>query len=82
MTDEILNSTENQTELKVIANEYVKKIKIFLCKFSNKFYTVAVLKSLNLSEIVSFLYNIIAHMNFIIDLICLNISDFLISDYK
>ena len=82
MTNEILNSTENQTELKIVADKYIKKIKIFLHKFFDKFYTVTVFKFSDLSEIVSFLHDITAHMNFIINLIYSDISDFLISNCK
>ena len=82
MTDEILNSTESQTELRVVADKYVKKIEIFLHKFSDKFHTAAISESSDLSEIVSLLHDITACMNFIIDLICLNVSDFSISDCR
>ena len=82
MTDEILNDIENQTKLKIVADKYIKKIKIFLHKFSDKFHTVTAFKFLSLSEIVFFLHDIIAHMNFIINLICSDISDFSISDHK
>ena len=82
MTNEILNSTKSQTELKIVADEYVKRIKIFLCKFSDKFCAVAVSESLNLLEIVFFLCDITVCMNFIINLICLNVSNFSISDHK
>ena len=82
MTDEILNSTESQTELKIIADKYVKKIKIFLCKFSDKFCAAAAFRFLNSSEIVSLLHDITVCMNFIISLICLNVSDFSISDCR
>ena len=82
MTDEILNDTESQMKLKIVADKYIKKVEIFLCKFSDKFCAVAALEFLSLSEIVSFLCDIIVHMNFIIDLICLDVSDSLISDYK
>src|SRR5436190_14129234 len=82
MTDEILSSTENQTELKIVADEYIKKIKIFLYKFFDKFCTAAAFKSSNLSEIVSFLHDIIACMNFIINLICSDVSDFSISNCR
>ena len=82
MTDEILNDTESQTELKIVADKYVKRIEIFLHKFSDKFYTVTAFRSSDLSEIVSFLHDIIVCMNFIINLICSDVSDFSISDYK
>ena len=82
MTNEILSSTENQTKLKIIIDEYIKKIKIFLHKFSNKFCAAAVSEFSDLSEIVSFLYDITVCMNFIISLICLNISNFSISDCR
>ena len=82
MTNEILKDTENQTELKIVADKYIKKIKIFLCKFFNKFHVVIVSEFSNLSEIVFFLHDIIICMNFIIDLIYLNINDSSISNYK
>ena len=82
MTNEILSSTENQTELRIVADKYVKKIEIFLCKFFDKSHAVAAFRFLSSSEIVSFLCDITAHMNFIIDLICLNVSNFSISDHK
>ena len=82
MTNEILNSTKSQMKLKIVANKYIKKIEIFLHKFSDKFCTVAVSEFSDLSEIVSFLHDITACMNFIIDLICSNVSDFSISDYR
>ena len=82
MTNEILNDAENQTKLKIVTNKYIKKIKIFLCKFSDKFYIITVSESSNLSEIVFFLHDIIICMNFIINLICLDVSDFSISDCK
>ena len=82
MTDDVLNNTENQTELRIVTNKYVKKIEIFLCKFSDKFCATAASEFLNLSEIVFFLHDIIVCMNFIIDLICLNVSNFSISDCR
>ena len=82
MTDEILNDIKNQTELKIVADEYVKRTEIFLCKFSDKFYIIIIFKFLDLSEIVFFLHDITAHMNFIIDLIFLNVNDFSTSDHK
>src|SRR5436190_22608800 len=82
MTDEILSSTENQIKLKIIADKYIKKIKIFLYKFSDKFCAIIVSESSDLSEIISFLHDITVCMNFIISLICLNVSDFSISDHK
>ena len=82
MTDEILNDTENQTELKIVADEYVKRVKIFLHKFSDKFCAVIAFRFSDLSEIISFLCDITICMNFIIDLICLNVSNFSISDDK
>ena len=82
MTNEILNSTESQTKLKIVADEYVKKIKSFLYKFSDKFCIVIAFKFLNSSEIVFFLHDIIICMNFIINLIYSNVSNFSISDHK
>ena len=82
MTDEILNSTKSQMKLKIIADKYIKKIKNFLHKFSDKFCAVTVFEFSDLSEIISFLHDITAHMNFIINLICSNISDFSISDCR
>ena len=69
-------------KLKIIANKYIKKIKIFLYKFFNKFHAAAVFKFLNLLEIIFFLHDITVCMNFIINLICLNVSDFSISDCR
>src|SRR5437773_4890143 len=82
MTDEILNDTESQTELKIVADKYVKKVEIFLHKFSDKFCTVTAFRSLSLSEIVSFLHDITVCMNFIISLIYSDVNDFSISNYK
>ena len=82
MTDEILNDTESQMKLKIVADKYIKKVEIFLCKFSDKFCAVAASESLSLSKIVSLLHDITVHMNFIIDLICSDVSDFSISDCK
>src|SRR5436190_2106104 len=82
MTDEILSSIENQTKLRIVADKYIKKIKIFLCKFSDKSHAVIAFRFSDLSEIVSFLHDITVCMNFIINLICLNINNFSISDYK
>src|SRR5436190_17294592 len=82
MTDEILNDTESQTKLKIVADKYVKKVEIFLHKFSDKFCTAAAFRFLNSLEIVFFLHDITVCMNFIIILICSNVSDFSISDYK
>src|SRR5204863_8260662 len=82
MTDEILNDTKNQTKLKIVTNKYIKKIEIFLCKFSDKFHIIAVFRFSDSLEIVFLLHDIIVCMNFIISLICLNISDFSISDCR
>ena len=82
MTDEILNSIKNQTKLKIVADKYIKKIKIFLYKFFDKSHAAAAFRFSNSSEIVSFLYNITVCMNFIIDLICSDVSNFAISDCR
>ena len=82
MTDEILNDTESQTELKIVADKYVKKIEIFLHKSSDKFYTVIAFRFSDLSEIVSFLHDITVCMNFIINLIYSDINNFSISDCR
>ena len=82
MINEILNDTKNQIKLRIVADKYIKKIEIFLHKFSDKFCAAAVFRFSDSSEIVSFLHDIIVCMNFIIDLICLNVSDFSISNHK
>ena len=82
MTNEILSSTESQTELEIVADKYVKRIKIFLHKFSDKFCIAAVSEFSDSSENFFFLHDIIVCMNFIISLICSNINDFSISDHK
>ena len=82
MINEILNSTESQTKLKIVTNEYIKRVEIFLHKFSDKFCAVIVFEFSNSSEIISFLHDIIVCMNFIINLIYLNVNNFSISDHK
>ena len=73
MADSVLGGTETQAELEVVAGEYVKRVEAYLRKSPGKSRAAAPGPS-GSPEIVSLLRGITARMDFIIGLICSDVS--------
>ena len=73
MADGVLRGTEAQMELEVVASEYVKRVEAFLRKSPGK--TRAAAPGLSGSqEVVSLLRGISVRLDFVISLICSDVS--------